>query len=104
MPESIANFHIPSSVSVEGYRGRVSYLMETYRCDYMQVGQEEGNVHPRYHEQWHTLMYDVVNESESCVQLPVLDREKVFELLRTHHTDIFKQLIVDFIQSIERKV
>eukprot|EP01032_Pedospumella_encystans_P017399 gene17399-19826_t len=103
--ESIANFHIPSSTPVEGYRGRVSYLMETHRREYMQVDQEESNVHPRYHEQWDTLMHGVVSESisDSGTQAQELNREKVFELLKTHNADTFKQLVLKFIQSIERQ-
>ena len=80
--------------------------METHQCDYMQVGEEAENLHPRYHEQWDTLINGVVSESisDSGDQVLVLNREKVFELLQTHHTNAFKQLVLKFIQSIERQV
>lgn len=106
LPDSLAAFHIPSSVSVDAYRGRVSYLMETYQCDYMQKGQEAGDLHPRYQEHRDTLLRDVVTESvnDSGVVESVLNKEIIYELLQTHHTDIFKRSVVNFIQSVERQV
>ena len=60
----------------------------------------------RFDEQWDTLIHGVVSErvNDSGDKVSVLDSEKVFELLKTHHTDIFKQGVVQFIQSLERRV
>ena len=105
-PESIANFHIPSSVSVAAYRSTVSYLMETHRCEYMQLDREEGDLHPRYHEQWDTLIHGVVSEgvTDSGAHVSVLNRDKVYQLLKTHQTKTFQQGIIAFVRSVEEKV
>lgn len=106
LPESIANFHIPSSASVAAYLSRVSHQMETNRREYMPADREEGDLHPRYHEQWDTLIHSVVEEGvdDSGIQAPVLNRDKVFEMLKTHQTKTFQQGIIAFVRSVEEKV
>eukprot|EP01032_Pedospumella_encystans_P023185 gene23185-26249_t len=82
LPESISNFHIPSSASVASYLSRVSLLIKTHQCEYMPVSREEGDLHPRYHEQWDTLIHSVVEEGvdDSGIQVPVLNREKALPM------------------------
>lgn len=109
LPDSLEEFHIPDTVSVARYRRKVGLLMEKYKGYYMQErleGQEASVLHPAFTKQRDSLVYGVVNESINArgAQESVLDREKVFELLEVHHTDVFKERVIEFIHAVEGRV
>ena len=109
LPDSLEEFQIPSTVSVARYRRKVGLLMEKYKGYYMQERSEEQTasvLHPAFAKQRDSLVYGVVNESINArgAQESVLDREKVFELLEAHHTDVFKERVIEFIHAVEVRV
>ena len=109
LPESLEEFHIPSTVSVACYRRKAALLMEKYKGYYMQERSEEQGasvLHPAFTKQWDILLFDVVSEgsSNSSTQVQELNREKVFELLNAHSTDAFKERVIEFIHAVEDRV
>ena len=109
LPDSLEEFHIPDTVSAAHYRSKVALLMEKYKGYYTQErfdGQEANVLHPAFAKQWDTLLFDVVSESIRArgTQVQELNRGKVFEMLKTHPIDTFKQEIIAFVRSVEEKV
>lgn len=106
LPESVAELRNPSSALVMAYRGKVAMLMEKYKNYYMQEGETADVLHSDYQQQRDALLNGVVNESVNLMGIKefALNREKVLELLKTHHTDIFKKQMVQFVCSVELKV
>ena len=106
LPGSLDEFHIPSTVSVACYRRKVALLMEKYKGYYMQQGQDADVLHPMFHQQKDVLLYRVVDQSDhnNDIQVPVLNREKVFELLKAHSMNAFKEKMIEFIRTIEKMV
>eukprot|EP01032_Pedospumella_encystans_P016193 gene16193-18483_t len=78
LPDSLEEFHIPSTVSIAYYRSKVALLMEKYKGYYMQKGQEDDVLHPTFHQQKDALLYRVVHQSDHIndIQVPVLNRDK----------------------------
>ena len=106
LPERVAELRIPISATVMAYRGKVAMLMEKYKICYMQDGEKAEVLHSDYQQQRDTLLNGVVNESVNLMGIKefALHSEKVLELLKTHHTDIFKKKMVQHIRSVELKV
>ena len=106
LPDSLEEFLIPDTVSVARYRSRVGLLMEKYKGYYMLKGQDADLLHPTFHQQKDALLYRVVHQSNdnTDIQVPVLNREKVFELLQTQSVNAFKKKMIEFIRTVEKMV
>eukprot|EP01032_Pedospumella_encystans_P016172 gene16172-18459_t len=104
LPASLEEFYIPDAVPVARYRSKVALLMEKYKGYYMQNGQDADLLHPVFHQQKDALLYRVVHQSDHIndIQVPVLNRDKVLEMLKAHSMNAFMEKMIEFIRTIEK--